>query len=254
MKKPNNDNSDVRFKSRLTNDVPPFVTYQIYCYILSSICMFLYFLHFVISSFITNDPTSIYLSLEFRIFYHAMIEIIILVLRSINEFYYERWGFGDILHHVAHGLLTYYVLFTDPSLIRRYGWLLCQMQILHFPLVIWYYGCLKKPYSVNIEINKICTFLFPFFWMFAVGYRFSVMFINVYITYISNVSFYISYNSHYLNIIISLASALLVSYLDYGWTKYFIGHHPNHKSLSYTQLFLYFTIGVISGYIVSFTM
>jgi hypothetical protein len=103
-----------------SDEIDPFAFLQLFCYILSSLGMILYCCHFIFSI-----QDSIAFPLSQRIFLHGSAEVLILFLRYANEIAFGRWGFGDLMHHVAFLVGTYVVFYVEACI--PFGWLICHM-------------------------------------------------------------------------------------------------------------------------------
>lgn len=182
--------------------------------------MILYCLHFISSLFynkgeeleLINYNNDYIFPLDHRVQGHLFAEVVILLGRSYNEYQYGRWGTVDIMHHSVFLYAVYLGLCYSPCI--PYAWLICHMQALHFPLVIWYLGGKRKSYSNNSSIMFICHLLFPGFWFLAVSYRFTIMTASAIVSFL---------DSNYTTTIVLVMMGLVMIYLDYGWSKYFIG-------------------------------
>ena len=181
----------------------PFGTVQLVWYILSSLGMVLYFLHFMTFHEDIKQRTNL----------HAFMEVFILVGRSVNEYNHGRYDVGDILHHLA---LFFTVLFTTyQTHCKPHAWLTCHMNILHFPMALWYLGCKRGCYSSDTTYytQTLCTNAFPKTWFLAMSYRFTIMYISAIMSY---------QESKYILSILIFLLALLMTYLDYNWMLYFL--------------------------------
>lgn len=217
-------------KSGLLSSIK-FGHFQLLAYFLSSIGMLTYFCIYVFGS---KD-------VSFRINLHGILEIVLLLIRTINETTFGKIEFGDVLHHSS--LVLCFLLVLNVASCKPYGWLICHMQILHCPLFLWYFGCRQNAfYESNKEIVTICKALFPPLWYFAVGYRCSIMVSSVFITIIAKESF--------VCLVVS-AVFLLMLYLDSNWTSYFMGAL---NPISKVNPVLYVSTGIASGILSAFCL
>lgn len=141
-----------------------FGRYQLLWYILSSMGLSYYFCHW----FLGYDS-------KVRVFNHALAEVVILLGRWVNEYIYSKFGVEDILHHVVMIVGTGIVLF-GPDVYKDRGYLVCHMEILHIPMMIWYLGCrrgaLLESYPSAVSLSRT---LFRPIWIFASIYRCTLM-------------------------------------------------------------------------------
>ena len=115
---------------------------QLFCYCLSVSCQALYFMHY----YCNYDSNQ-------RIYYHLSFEVIILLIRFANEYYYDKLGFGDYMHHYSHLFATYLV---TVDCLKPFSYLLCQLQILHIPMLLWYYGVRQNCFTSSSTMKKLC--------------------------------------------------------------------------------------------------
>jgi hypothetical protein len=194
--------------------------------------MTIYFIHYICSLYLpsyydsngaTTTTTTTFnfplLSSEYsfplhhRVESHLFAEVIILFGRSYNEYQYGRWGTTDIMHHSVFIYAVYLGLYFPPCM--PFAWLVCHMQALHFPLVLWYLGGKRGSYCSNRpSIVYICRALFPMTWFWAASYRFALMTISSIVSYL---------DTNYLTTGVLVFMGMVMAYLDYGWSKYFIG-------------------------------
>lgn len=209
---------------------------QLFWYVFSSLCMTLYSVHFACSILFENK-----FELSERVLYHASFEVFILFGRYVNEIVYKRWGFLDLLHHSVF-LYGTYLGFTVDSF-KPYSWLLCHMQVLHYPMMLWYLGCKRGSFSSEKKIIKYCKSIFPFLWLLSVSYRFSIMLCS---------SFMGFFAKNYVPSVVMLLFGLIMAYLDVGWTDYFL--KTLNIVLSNSTKYFILTLGVVSGLFVSFCL
>jgi hypothetical protein len=146
--------------------VSMFPRFQLSCYIVSCLSMASYFLHF-----------SFGFSLSARVVTHNCCELILLLLRAINEFIHGKLDRNDVLHHSSF-LLGSWIVFNFSEC-ARFGFLLSHMQCLHFPMTIWYAGCRRaggyKESSHQMRIQATCAAIFSPAWIICVAYRSTIM-------------------------------------------------------------------------------
>ena len=121
-----------------------FGEYQCLSYVLSCIGMVCYFCHFLL-----GYPTSE------RALWAAAWEIFVLLLRTCNEAVHAKLDAPDILHHLAF-LVGATVVYNGESDHEFYSYLLCHLQILHFPMVLWYMGCRRSSVFDDEFTKHIC--------------------------------------------------------------------------------------------------
>ena len=149
-------------------------------------------------------------SLGERVTMHGTMELVLLLTRWMNEVSYGKWGAGDVFHHLTM-VISYYLVFYVPSC-AEFGWALCQMQILHVPMLLWYLGCRRGCYATHQYVMRLCCSWFPVAWIVSVSYRASII---VYVAYTSFVG------DKTVATIAAVSFALVLGYLDINWTKYF---------------------------------
>lgn len=173
--------------------------YQLLHYVASSAGMIFYLVHFLLGGPIAQ-----------RVSIQGKLELILLITRWMNEFYFDKWGIGDIFHHLTM-VVSYYLVFYEPSCIE-FGWALCQMQILHIPMLLWYLGCRRGCYAASKSVIDACTLMFPYAWILSVSYRASIMLSTGYYSVIT---------SKPIATTAIISFAIVLSYLDITWTTYF---------------------------------
>lgn len=215
------------------------------CYVLSVLGMVIYYCHFFLQFIFVSGliQSSYAFPVTDRIRYHSILEIIILALRWINEFYYGKWAAGDIAHHGVFAL-GMYLGFYQASFVP-FAWLLCHMQILHFPMLLWYTGCRRNCISNEPIIQSTCRAVFPVWWMLSTSYRTTIMSISA--------SAALSTRSYAPGVSITIF-ALILTYLDYQWTQYFFGFDDGclRRPLSRAAMIALYLFGVAWGWIVYF--
>jgi hypothetical protein len=209
-------------KIKTANGRDPFAFVQLFCYVASSASMLLYFMHFVASY-----------PLSTRIKGSATTEVIYLFIRWANEIAYKRWELGDLMHHFSFLIGLYAVFYVESCI--PFAWLVCHLQILHFPLSFWYFGCKRGCYSTSPSSQLFCKKVFPQFWFFSVFYRLSLVIFTVYFAFVAK---------NFMTVFVITVIGSLLSYLDWGWTKYFMG------TLGWPRNSLFLIISSLFGFIV----
>ena len=176
---------------------------QLSCYIVSCFSMFLYIFHFTLG-----------LPLFERVKIHNRCEIILLVIRGINEYMHKKLDLNDVLHHGAF-LLGSCIVFTNSEC-AQFGFLLSHMQCLHFPMTIWY-GCCRRATNAQLGTAQLsfqtgCASLFCPMWILCVAYRATIM-LNTLITSAGTVHAAIS--------AVFFALFLITAGIDVSWSGYF---------------------------------
>lgn len=187
---------------------------------------------------------------------HLFAEVLILFGRSYNEFQYGRWGTLDLMHHSVFLYAVYLGLWYPPCM--PFAWLISHMQALHFPLSLWYLGGKRGSYSNDPRIISICRYFFPMTWFWAASYRFAIMSTSAVVAFQS---------ANFITATILILKGSLMAYLDYGWSKYFIGaltktkvehsgkskHQadPNKLAPSTINVVLYCMMGLVVGFAVA---
>ena len=188
---------------------------QLSCYIASCISMMCYACHFG-----SGFPTMI------RIHVHNACEIVLLVLRGLNEALHGKLDRNDIVHHSVF-VVGSWIVFNVPDC-ASFGFLLSHMQCLHFPMVLWYAGCkrsLAKPrYS---SFQQVCVATFPISWVFCVAYRATIMSFSLFSS-LRHLPIYVS--------IIFFALLCMTTSIDHSWTSYFFSQlgRPSKAALALT--------------------
>lgn len=191
----------------------PFAPWQLLWYILSSTCMTLYCLHYILSLLNDKFPFIEYsFPLDHRVQGHLLAEVVILFGRSYNEYQYGRWGTLDVMHHSVFLYAVYLGLYFPPCI--PFAWLICHMQALHFPLTLWYLGGKRGSYSNHPQVVILCRSLFPMTWFWAASYRFAIMTTSAGVSYL---------DANYITTFVLVFKGSVMAYLDYGWSQYFIG-------------------------------
>lgn len=182
---------------------------QVFFYLFSCMGMTLYFIHFLTSCYGVAIPIN-------RPYTHGLLEVVLLVTRTMNEVYHDKIGLGDWGHHLAMVFGFYIVVSVESCM--SYDWLICHMQVLHFPMLCWYFGCRKNSYLEKYfphspDLKKYSIKLFPVIMIASAGYRAGLMVLSAWQAYIDGT--YLA-----LSIIITIGALLI--YLDKGWTEYFL--------------------------------
>ena len=131
--------------------------------------------------------------------------------------------------------------YRPGDVFRPYGWLVSHTQILHFPMALWYLACRRNAIFSNTRIIQMSRRLFPKLWFSSIGYRFCIMSLSSFQT--------ISGENGLVMVVVASIASLLV-YLDFNWTKYFMGELRWPLKSTFEILSLY-SFGVIAG-LVSF--
>lgn len=206
-----------------------FTHIQLLCYILSSIAMSCYTIHWY--NFGKNYERT-------RILNHLIFEVVLVLIRFYNEIYFKRIDINDILHHSMFIFVVILIAYIEKF--HKYCWLVCHMQILHYPLSLWYYSCRSKCISTNTDIIIISKKIFSPLWLFSSYYRASIMLCTMIIA--------INTNNELASSIILSTSSMIFIYLDYEWTKIFLLKQNCSRII---QLFAS-ALGIFVGYIVTF--
>ena len=214
-----------------------FGAYQCFCYFWSALALVCYFLHFLITGASGYSD---------RVIYDSYAELIILLIRMSNELYFNKLDIPTFVHHLIHFSGMY--LGINVPFSETFGqslWLLCHMQILHFPMFLWYYGCRINCVSNSKTICSFCKYFFPYTYMLSCGYRVCIMMCTS----------YTEYRASHLSVAVTFAvfSVILVR-LDYEWMFYFLGktHGCLNWPLKTSTMFFLVAIGILVGFIVCF--
>lgn len=174
--------------------------YQLACYVASTLGMAVYCVHWLAGR-----------DLHARLVCQAAAEVVILLLRWANEYAHGKYEAGDIVHHltfVVGALLAVYLRSFRP-----YAFLLCHMQILHPPLVLWYLGCRQNCYSTSRGVMHVCSALFPSLMTAATAYRCTIMLRCVYAAATQRTQPVVA-------AVLAFFTVVLM-WLDYRWNLYF---------------------------------
>lgn len=213
---------------------------QLLAYLLSCTGMLVYTcLYFRDAVLFQNDMYGV----GFRVFLHGTLELLLLLQRTVNEVIHGKIGVGDVGHHLSMVLTFYLVIYKQNC--KPFGWVVCHMQILHYPMFLWYLGCRKNSFfENNYEISSFCKELFSPVWFFAVAYRSTILLSTLLICLVK---------SEYFVLSIVLPITLLMMYLDSNWTVYFIAENlgwPRNGAIPIA----FTTFGVVSGVLSAFIL
>ena len=209
-----------------------FVFYQFSIFMLSVCGLIAYTVHWYL--FVDGSDS--------RAFAHIYIEIILVILRGLNESYGNKLVSTDIIHHSMFVLGAILCFSYEPF--RAYTWLVCHMQCLHIPMALWYYGC-RTTAIVPLRMHKErATYrnIFPPMWLLAVSYRVSLMCSTALNTFTIN-------GDTQTAAIIALLGIIFAS-LDYYWTSMFLKQTGMDWVVTAVVLVC---VGVAGGSIVSST-
>ena len=211
---------------------------QLLAYLFSCLGLLTYSFLFLLDAIYSNTGNDE----SFRVFLHGSLELVLLAQRTVNEIYHEKIGIGDYGHHFSMVLAFYLVIYVSSC--KPFGWLVCHMQVLHYPMFLWYLGCRSNSYfESNKFVSSICKSLFPISWFFATGYRSTILLSSLIITII---------DSQYFVFAILLPITVLMVHLDTNWTKYFMGTLGWPK---WTNIPVVFTaVGILSGLLSAFIL
>jgi hypothetical protein len=207
-----------------------FVWYQFLIFALSVCGLCGYVFHWLLLAEYVGSRTSA----------HVYFEVVLVLLRGLNEGYGGRLAATDVLHHVVFVIGAILCFSYEPF--RRYTWLVCHMQCLHVPMSLWYYGCRTAAIvpAGSRKLKSLCRNLFGPVWLLAVSYRVAIMGSTA-------MNAYIGHSDIEAAVTIGVLGAVFAG-LDYYWTGLFF----NQIGLNWilTAIFLV-VIGVVSGSVVS---
>ena len=106
-----------------------------------------------------------------RLWWAVTCELLCLLGRGTNEVFWGKFDFGDVVHHSTTLLGSCLALLAESC--QKYSYLAVHMQILHWPMVIWYAGL--RHGCVLPEFTGICALVFRPAWLWASAYRLSIM-------------------------------------------------------------------------------
>jgi hypothetical protein len=145
---------------------------------------------------------------------------------------------------------VYLVFFNEDC--KPFAWLVCQLNALHFPMCVWYWGCRKNCFSKSSRVQHLCRVLFPPLWLFVSAYRLScLVFSSCWAWYAhSNATAGAS----------GVLFALVLGYLDKNWTDFFFQElgcsTKKSQGTSVTWNFVtvqsVYTLGTVLGFITVF--
>ena len=199
--------------------------YQLLHYVCSAVGMTYYAVHFLMGR-----------PLQERVFYHGSLEVLLLATRFTNELYFSKWGVGDVFHHIA-GFVSFYLV-NNVSSCREFGWAMCQMQVLHWPMLLWYLGCRRNCHATSKVITGPCTAAFPYVWIFSTAYRASIM-ISIAVACWAG--------ENYVALFFIATFGLVLAYLDTTWSSYFLKELRWFSGASGTQQSLGMYLGVVTS-------
>ena len=134
-----------------------FAFIQMLWYSCSSIGLCCYFVHAILG-YLLEDPVRF--SASTRISIQNRVEVVVLLGRWYNEIKYSKYGTADIAHHTAT-LFGAYCAFNVKSC-HDFAYILSHTNILHVPMLIWYFGCKKGCFlKSNSALKRACIFSFP---------------------------------------------------------------------------------------------
>jgi len=202
------------FEKSFQDNGSNFGYYQLWWFVLSILGLSLYFIHYICSVMVARSLLSF--SYDFPLLHRttadAILELLVLVGRGGNELYFGKWSGGDVVHHVGVFLGIYLVFYNEQC--RPFAWLVCQLNTLHFPMFIWYFGCRKNCFSTSLSVQKLFKSIFPPLWLAVSSYRLSCLVFSTMWAWWAegNITAGIS----------GLIFALVLGYLDKNWTEFFL--------------------------------
>lgn len=211
---------------------------QLLAYFLSCVGMMGYFCSFCYE-YRNNGNFDDTIHVSNRAYFHGYLEILLLLLRTVNEVWFQKFDLGDVGHHLSMALCFYLVINVTSCI--PFCWTVCHMQILHCPLFIWYLGCRQNAlFETNRVVSEWCKRAFPLIWLFSVGYRASVMAASAWLA-LQGARFVA------LGVIVPVGALLLL--LDARWSSYFLSLLGWPSASHSLPLLL---LGVVSGLISAF--
>uniref|UniRef100_A0A7S0HS96 TLC domain-containing protein n=1 Tax=Hanusia phi TaxID=3032 RepID=A0A7S0HS96_9CRYP len=103
-----------------------------------------------------------------------VVEIFLLLWRGINEFLHDEFDFSAVWHHGGF-LLVYMIFQYNQRWQKQYCDLAVRMQILHFPMALWYLGGRYHSIFSDPSLRSVCVLLFRPLWNLSVAFRLSSM-------------------------------------------------------------------------------
>jgi hypothetical protein len=127
---------------------------------------------------------------------------------------------------------------------QPYSWLLVHMQILHFPMLLWYLGCRMNCISNDPIVCSLSRKLFPILWMLSTSYRATIMLCC---------SSTALRASQYAPATLCFVFGVTLMKLDFDWMKYFFGKSEGclNWPLSTFIMTALYLIGILIGYHIS---
>lgn len=180
-------------------------------YILSVFCMFLYYSH----SYMDYDVNQ-------RVMLHSYAEIVILFGRWWNEYKYDKLALPDYVHHLT---FIYAIYLGQTSSYRSYAYLLCHMQILHIPCLIWYLGCRNNCLSSSKVIQNACAVIFAPVWLYCVFYRLTIMGVAAVVSYLNS-------DIYYVPLVLGFNTLILFA-IDLYWSSHFFDTLKPQSSITW---------------------
>ena len=201
--------------------------YQLVHYILSVIGLGYYLAHCLLKGAAGQKE---------RVLYYGTLELVLLLTRFGNEVYFGKWGVGDVLHHLTMVLSFYLVNCVDAC--REFGWVMCQMQVLHVPMLLWYMGCRRNCHATSKAITGPCVAAFPFIWIASTAYRAAILLS-------AGASAWAE--AKYVPFAVIASFGLVLAHLDVNWSAYFLKELRWFASASPESTSLGIYLGAVVG-------
>ena len=139
------------------------------------------------------------------------LQLFVLIGRGANELLYGKWTAGDVVHHAGVFIGIYLVFYNEQC--KPFAWLVCQLNALHFPMFIWYFGCRKNCFSTSLQTQNWCKSVFPPLWLFVSSYRLSCLVFSTFWAWWAE--------DNTTAAVCGVLFGIILGYLDKNWTDFF---------------------------------
>jgi hypothetical protein len=176
------------------------------------------------------------------------LQLVVLIGRWTNEVHFGKWSASDVVHHVGVCIGIYLVFCNQHC--QPFAWLVCQLNTLHYPLFIWYFGCRKNCYSTSVQVQNFCKNIFPPMWLAVSSYRLSCLVFSTFWAWWAD--------GNTTAGVCGLVFTLVLGYLDKNWTEFFLQDLSSHTIKNKDSLWqlldinVMYTIGTMLGFMTVF--
>ena len=107
------------------------------------------------------------------------IEVVLLAWRTANEILHGQFDISGALHHGAFALAVLLLAICEEWR-SSYADLAVLMQILHYPMALWYLGARAYCICEQPAARSLCIKLFRLTWWSSVGFRATCMLLSTF--------------------------------------------------------------------------